>query len=87
MCTKIFYRVSGQMTTNNLIGEDYSTEKNECPKNCAKREQSFIENMLSCIKGRILKNVHLCISRSEMHKIPRHDAKKRFKKYASRNAP
>ena len=30
-------------------------------------------------------NVHLCISLREMLKIPRSDAKKRFKKYASRS--
>jgi len=32
--------------------------------------------MLSCIKGRILKNVHLGISLREMPKILRPDAKK-----------
>ena len=32
-------------------------------------------------------NVHLCISQSEMLKIPRRDAINRLKKYVSRFAP
>jgi len=47
--------------------------------NSAKRERSFIENMLSYSKAIIFENVHFSISLREMLKIPRTDAKKRFK--------
>ena len=52
--------------------------------NSAKVVHADIEECAKICQVDFLENVHLCISRSEMPKISRPDAKKRFKKYASR---
>ena len=59
----------------------------ECLKNCAKIGHTIFGEVLRYVKANLVENVHLCISLREMLKIPRPDAKKRFKKYASRFAP
>ena len=56
----------------------------ECPKNCAKIGHAIFGEVLRYVKENFSENVHLSISLREMHKIPRPDAKKRRKKYASR---
>ena len=59
----------------------------ECTKICAKIEHAIFGEVVRYEKANLGENVHLCISLREMPKILRPDAKKRFKKYASRSAP
>ena len=59
----------------------------ECPEIVQKESTRILVDMLRYVKVDFLENVHLCISLREMPKILRPDAKKRFKKYASRSAP
>ena len=59
----------------------------ECPKNCAKIGHMIFGEVVRYEKANLGENVHFCISLREMPKIPRHDAKNRFKKYVSRYAP
>ena len=59
----------------------------ECPKNCAKIVHAIFGEVLRYEKENFSENVHFRISLREMQKMPRLDAKKWQKKFASHCVP